>query len=685
MGANGEQSEPGERRRHVRQMLKGVCAGAMSSFFAVILVAALTGAGAVLVVLVFTLEGVQWLTPRSNGHFAIVGFCISALPLLLAGYVAAGLADRRRLLAGFLAGFACNLLWAALMCLLIGAFVLFGTIPYRYWLTYRSASWWLGVLCMSVIAGGLVSGGVAMLGAILQAALTRRSLDVRARRAARKWVTYAALLSGLFFIALAVLLTVLYPGDFKPPELLNLGGLTVLGIVLFVYSIFRLPKLHGSVKGIFHSPALYVVLAVLLVLVVTVIVRDRTNRPRAERILAVSKEINSFYAVPESENGAFVFLEILDIDWTYDFLEVAADRDRSWKGADHPEWAAWIREQQDVLDTAVRAAEYEHVYFPLALSEHYLGYNTEILAAARRLARILRFAAFGRLGEGDVAGALRYLNASFRLGEGFSSRGGTVDLLIGQVCRHVSLTVIAATLQQSELSEEELLLICERLEHWAAPTFPDPSSWPWRAKLETAQYVEEFLGTMREDGVGSYFSVLCLRRDWFGDITNAVWEPLLKEKTVKAMWQKASQIQRQLDDKWKRDQGMTPFEKMELGLKAMFLPSTGRVFKQVLIHRARLGVLRGYAAASHYRAGHGEPPSGWDDLVPDYLSQPPSDPFSDEPLRMVSTENDLKIYSIGPDGADQGGEGDPFDGPSVGNSQGEPAGDDICLVLERKP
>jgi len=51
-------------------------------------------------------------------------------------------------------------------------------------------------------------------------------------------------------------------------------------------------------------------------------------------------------------------------------------------------------------------------------------------------------------------------------------------------------------------------------------------------------------------------------------------------------------------------------------------------------------------------------PNSLDDLVPAYLAQIPADPFGDGPLKAVRTDRALAIYSVGPDGVDDGGK--PF-------------------------
>ncbi len=60
-------------------------------------------------------------------------------------------------------------------------------------------------------------------------------------------------------------------------------------------------------------------------------------------------------------------------------------------------------------------------------------------------------------------------------------------------------------------------------------------------------------------------------------------------------------------------------------------------------------------AAALYRAEHGELPRQVDDLVPELLDAVPIDPFNGEPIKMITTEEHVVIYSVGSDGIDRKG------------------------------
>ena len=70
---------------------------------------------------------------------------------------------------------------------------------------------------------------------------------------------------------------------------------------------------------------------------------------------------------------------------------------------------------------------------------------------------------------------------------------------------------------------------------------------------------------------------------------------------------------------------------------------------------ARRRVLAAKMAVLAYRGEHGALPADLNALVPDYLPAVPQDPFTQAPLRFRKPPGGFVVYSIGPDGADNGG------------------------------
>ena len=60
-------------------------------------------------------------------------------------------------------------------------------------------------------------------------------------------------------------------------------------------------------------------------------------------------------------------------------------------------------------------------------------------------------------------------------------------------------------------------------------------------------------------------------------------------------------------------------------------------------------------ALTQYQVEMGHDPDKLDQLVPQYISAIPMDPFDDQPVRMVVKDNKFVLYSVGPDMVDNGG------------------------------
>jgi hypothetical protein len=71
--------------------------------------------------------------------------------------------------------------------------------------------------------------------------------------------------------------------------------------------------------------------------------------------------------------------------------------------------------------------------------------------------------------------------------------------------------------------------------------------------------------------------------------------------------------------------------------------------------RAQLRSTAVALAAERYRQARGRWPTKLDELVPRYLAAVPLDPFNGHPLNLGKQDQGIVVYSVGPDGVDNGG------------------------------
>ncbi|HEX4797602.1 MAG TPA: hypothetical protein VH370_27660 [Humisphaera sp.] len=89
---------------------------------------------------------------------------------------------------------------------------------------------------------------------------------------------------------------------------------------------------------------------------------------------------------------------------------------------------------------------------------------------------------------------------------------------------------------------------------------------------------------------------------------------------------------------------------------ASFLaPRIGSMFAFAARAEAAHAVATAAIAATRYKLAHGRAPEKLTDLLSDELDETPKDPFDGQPLRMTVVDGKWTVYSIGPDGVDDGG------------------------------
>ncbi|MGA2686236.1 MAG: hypothetical protein ABSF51_14425 [Verrucomicrobiota bacterium] len=113
-------------------------------------------------------------------------------------------------------------------------------------------------------------------------------------------------------------------------------------------------------------------------------------------------------------------------------------------------------------------------------------------------------------------------------------------------------------------------------------------------------------------------------------------------------------------------------------LSATFLPSTGIILKREAEFATKLHLTVTALAIERFRSAHGRLPENLNELVPQFLSGLPVDPFDGQPLRYHRLAKGYVIYSVGADGHDDGGREKPADWKSTDKTTY-----DITFTVER--
>ena len=112
-------------------------------------------------------------------------------------------------------------------------------------------------------------------------------------------------------------------------------------------------------------------------------------------------------------------------------------------------------------------------------------------------------------------------------------------------------------------------------------------------------------------------------------------------------------------------------------LTSLLTPAHGAILKTQAKSLAKHRAAEVLLAATRARLKSGEQPGSAESLVPEWLLAVPADPFRDEGSLTVKTSADgWLVYSVGPDGEDDGGPGPAGAAAVEGN-------DDVGLRLAR--
>ena len=114
-------------------------------------------------------------------------------------------------------------------------------------------------------------------------------------------------------------------------------------------------------------------------------------------------------------------------------------------------------------------------------------------------------------------------------------------------------------------------------------------------------------------------------------------------------------------------------------ITALLTPGIGKAIENAEKVRMRHAAILVAIAATEYRIVHDSLPEKADSLVPDFLPCLPKDTFLDTSrIRYSSKDDGVAIYSVGPNGKDDGGPG-----PQMDNDQ--PKTDDVGIFLRQAP
>ena len=269
-----------------------------------------------------------------------------------------------------------------------------------------------------------------------------------------------------------------------------------------------------------------------------------------------------------------------------------------------------------------------------------LGQN----AAARSMARLLRWEAWLHAEHGDFEDAFRSSLDGMILGQDVARQGELIDKLVSIACEGIACHSIRRTVGRAAGEEAALAVAVDGLKNAEAGEVPY-----WQVLAGEHALAIDWIRWLRRPGDEEELTREQFEEEFGGRAMGAVL--ILARRELDAYYADAVAMARDEPWTWDLDRLQAPSED-RLGLMVVPSALTDHVM------RRHLATLRGtllVAALELHRARQGEYPDHLEGLVPRTLNELPLDPWTGEPFRYARQGETYELYAVGSDRTDDGG------------------------------
>jgi hypothetical protein len=285
--------------------------------------------------------------------------------------------------------------------------------------------------------------------------------------------------------------------------------------------------------------------------------------------------------------------------------------------------------------------------------EHGFEYGLDHIVELRGLTCSSRLQARVRALRGDINGAVDSVVATVAIGESLANQPTLAEQLVRSACLEQAFRETEFLLNESQLTDEQLARLGSRLqgidlEHGLALGMLGVRGSGYRGFYHIST-VEDEMGSAVFSGPDGELTRPedCLNfLELTTDLVAASRQPFPLAQV------EATQVDDQIKLLANSRNPLTRHKFQASILQAEYVPSLFRATARDIVDR---DIRRAAIAAERYRLRTGLFPERLSDLVPEYLAAVSPDPFSGQPLRMLSGPGEIVIYSIGKDGKDDQG------------------------------
>jgi hypothetical protein len=340
---------------------------------------------------------------------------------------------------------------------------------------------------------------------------------------------------------------------------------------------------------------------------------------------------------------------------------------KPWSGTDFPELVAWLASNDKFLQRLVDSSRRTRYYSPAVAGKNRPRVVLILLPASlpvSHVATALSARAMLSVHKGRLDEAFQDALACHRLAR---LTGQGPELVESSVCRRLdwlAARVELAIAASGRLRAEQCRAFAAELDK--LPQLPSiPEKLRWFERLSLLDAIE----TAEPDLIDPN-DALRIANKWFERMADAAAQPtVLKRRAGYEQFDRdRNKLRGDSPSLLARAKGETRKIAGD-SLVAQLLPPLADVVRNEDDDRQLLELVRIAFAIASYHAEHEGYPTRLADLAPKYIAEVPKDLYSERDLTYRSTSTGYVLYSVGPNGVDDGGH----------DSDSKPKGDDIVV------
>lgn len=307
------------------------------------------------------------------------------------------------------------------------------------------------------------------------------------------------------------------------------------------------------------------------------------------------------------------------------------------------------------LRRARKLANQPYGRFELTAAD-FLNFGTmRHVSQVREVGRLLQLDAAVRSQQGDIDGALADVAAIVNTGRSMSDEPTSIAQLVRVAVVSVGLSTLERALGQGAGSDDALHALQPLLEQEANEPIALTIIRGERAisfenleNLRTGRGLPAGATTPAVAFLGQFTGFIpfseALILEWLNEAQTIAKLPTAEQPARWRAWNSA--IDTAKNSGWSARFGMLAY---------LLMPAIHSANHACLRHKAMLHVALVLIGAERYRLANDRWPEATGDLVPRFLTEAPIDPFSGAPILLKRVGDGLVVYSVGPNGRDDGG------------------------------